>query len=440
MRRVWWLGMMLFPIACGGGRVASGGTDETGDTGDEEVDLSPWGSGDRLRAVALETSGGARRHVGWWELELELECSFFPTEHGLRCLPVWGELAVGGGVFPRTSDRGPYLNADCTDKVEVVSEACDPDHELVAVYADGDSCEWALYEAGRLEELDVQTIYERNPLDEQCEAQLLEEGTKVVRVVPEDVTLFVEGEYQDVPVDGALGVRRLVSPDGAWSNAVLLADGQSCRPLEWEGGGRCVSRGASWYGSYNDYFGEFYSDDACTQLAEPFVRLDACTREPSDPGDVAVVYEGDPWECEFEHSTYEIGPEFTDGPIYRDILGTCYEDTTYSSNRYMLGPEVDTGGLPLLGYLEEASDTTIAWLTHDGAPLVRGGNYEFLGPDRHTCFPQRWAGGLRCVQASNVAEWGGTIRYSDDECTELVYASDTFINWPACGATDPCRP
>ena len=176
-------------------------------------------SGARLRAITYAPASGEPFFGGWYDSELEEECSFRRNADGrLRCEP----------RAERTL-RIRYLDAGCTEPVyEADDPACGPSYVLPTDIVGAPHCGpveiTALHRVA--ERLEVAQVFERTSAGG-CEAR--DARPVVQRLTPVDPALFVAAD--EVEGTGAwLALDRLVADDGA-TRPLGLRDtrrGESC--------------------------------------------------------------------------------------------------------------------------------------------------------------------------------------------------------------------
>ncbi len=135
-----------------GGNTSSGGGSDSGGTGngqagddgtggepDVGTQSQPYVSGSRLKAKFLETDGGARNFVGWYDSERDEDCAFGIAADGQqRCLPdaLW------------LSARSYFSDANCSQQLAngLRMQRCDDDvPQYVWTYPAGSLCRSALF-------------------------------------------------------------------------------------------------------------------------------------------------------------------------------------------------------------------------------------------------------------------------------------------------------
>lgn len=85
-------------------------------------------SGSRIKTRYLNTTDGAKAFAGHWDEELQTECSFVPTQSGIRCLPTLLRAA--------TQTSAQYADAACQTRV-TQAVSCPPQFAQEAALAVG---------------------------------------------------------------------------------------------------------------------------------------------------------------------------------------------------------------------------------------------------------------------------------------------------------------
>ncbi len=159
-------------------------------------------SGERLRRVIVEAAG-LERLVGWYDSELEVECSpAMATDGVLRCLPEAADAAV------------VFADPECSVRVASISEACgsEPRYGIVATPTCPPAHE--VFDLGRPLEANAR-VYTNlfgscRALDEGAAEGLVELGSE-----PIAPSTFVAFSLREVDTDGRLRRLAMESEDGA---------------------------------------------------------------------------------------------------------------------------------------------------------------------------------------------------------------------------------
>lgn len=97
-----------------GGDTTSAGGNATGGSMSLPEGQAGYVSGARLKARFYEVDDGAKQFVGWYDSLLDIDCSFFETSLGLRCLPPTTAVTLANY----------YLDSLCTQPLGISGTMC----------------------------------------------------------------------------------------------------------------------------------------------------------------------------------------------------------------------------------------------------------------------------------------------------------------------------
>lgn len=178
--------------------------------------------GSRLSVLRQESAEGIGFSYGFWDHTLDLACDFRVASDGeLRCLPLPLEEAW---PTPGVCEERWVVEPSCKD--------ADRPHLLSLV-----DDHWEVREA-------VAT-------DEFCPNHV--GATVLTPGEPVDPERFVRGQWVDEQADSGIGIRTVVSSDGARRVVSLLAEGMPCEPRSfYDGTWRCVPHPVDSFGYFAD--------------------------------------------------------------------------------------------------------------------------------------------------------------------------------------------
>jgi hypothetical protein len=106
------LPLLLVAIGCDAGETI--GPDPTGGAGGSTVEGGGFASGSRLRARTLVGADGSRQPAGWFDTQLETECTWRAAGDGqTRCIPV----AVSTSLFADAECTTPVVHLPCSQTI-----------------------------------------------------------------------------------------------------------------------------------------------------------------------------------------------------------------------------------------------------------------------------------------------------------------------------------
>lgn len=368
----------------------------------EKEDL--YQSGSRLRARIQTSEGGAVRFLGWEDTKAKQLCAFHAAEDGqMRCVPLAGQ-----------STSIQYLDDACTQPVAVRS--CGASDRYVVAEIPGAACTaednpYAVYEVGdAMADSPTFGSFSGTCLPWGPAAP----GTELRAVSKIPAEMFVSAAVSVEPHGDRLSAQVLRADDGAREILGIRDEGLdvACDPrMDDLGAMRCAPAISALGG------GNFFADAACERPL-----LADIGASPNCPSPRFAEAPSDPAACKKGFHAVEVGKKVSSMNVYQGEPNACGPAAFLPPDWafYEVGPEVDTGALPVLA-VTDAGDGRLRvprYTGPDGVPLAQAP--QFIDSERNeACVPRLFADGkTRCV-AEQVPRFN---LYSDDACTTPLAA------------------
>jgi hypothetical protein len=386
------------------GSPAAGAGGEPGEPGSL---LPSFASGTRLEARQLRYEDMPPVLLGFYDTELETDCSFRAASDGsLRCLPFYD--IPKPLIAPQL-----FRDAGCIERVAIGDPDCVAARDSFVEEFEPIDCQGGrvrVYRAALLD--DGEALFSNASGD--CVAQgATNEVYRYFSVEELEPETFVGAELEVLPSPSRLSVERRLAEDGSYQ-VLSLADPEvnaDCRVFEDEDDRSiCVPR-PEWSG--RDYRA---SDDECSVP----LSLQAC-QEPLYIVDLDVDTD--------EYVFFEAGPEHT-GAVYGGV-GAC-ELVEDEGPFYTIGDAVPvsrfaevtsryagTGRLRHRVYLDSAGSELAAGAAVGSEIQSVGGLFDTEFDD--TCTLRRYTDlELYCMPDSMTMESINNLYYTDSGCTDQV--------------------
>lgn len=388
-----------------GSNVPDAGADASSD-GDAATSGGPdYASGTRLRAEVYASADGARQWHGWFDQQLQTNCTVTTAEDDvLRCVPV-------GASYGTTT----FADNGCTQGLATSVPACEAPPKYAVTQGTG--CATVVHELGTKVAAPT-TVWSTQgggcqPTTPISTVDYYLVGAKT------DATTFVKETRTREPRGPELQMQFLVGDDGSKQPNGLFDSARkgACATVYLAAASfanRCVP-------SHVGYAEQTYSDSTCTTPAVNIIPPGTCFYAADDLPTAAWIYEET--ACDGPHLSRfaEIGAPQT-GPLYRLSQTTCALDNNPPAQWNAIGTEILPSTFPLLSYSQSGQGRIVDdWYTAaSNDKLTVDGFYDTQL--NIACDP--WLandGKLRCIpRALDTA-----AVYLDDKCTSAVYPAYT---------------